>query len=144
MAAIDFPSGPIIGQQHTEAGKTWEWDGDKWLFASATLEGRHIIVNEAGASQPSQTKLKFERMTVTDDPGNTQTIVTRPPDTFVGTTPPPTPVVGDVWTDSSDTVWKTYLYYDGYWVEKTGTGGSSSQLTNYAKAMAVSYHLNYF
>jgi hypothetical protein len=66
--------------------------------------------------------LNFERMIITDDAGNDATIVTRPADTFVGTTAPSSPVAGDVWTDTNDTVWKTYVRYDGYWVERTGMG----------------------
>jgi hypothetical protein len=30
MAKIDFPSNPIIGQQHTEGTVTWEWTGSVW------------------------------------------------------------------------------------------------------------------
>lgn len=30
MAKIDFPLSPVVGQQHTEAGITWEWTGSVW------------------------------------------------------------------------------------------------------------------
>ena len=29
--AIDFPSSPTNGQTLTAAGKTWTWNGEKWL-----------------------------------------------------------------------------------------------------------------
>jgi hypothetical protein len=85
--------------------------------------GGHVIIDENGSPVAQQPNLKFERMIVTDDNPNTQTIVTRPADTFVGTSPPSNPVEGDIWTDSTDTIWKTYIYYDSYWIEKTGSGG---------------------
>ena len=28
---INFPSSPTIGQEHTEGGKTWAWDGARWV-----------------------------------------------------------------------------------------------------------------
>lgn len=35
MAAINFPSSPSIGDTHTEAGVTWEWDSVSWNTLSA-------------------------------------------------------------------------------------------------------------
>lgn len=39
---IDFPGLPIIGQQFTSAGVTWEWDGVKWTIASAALSDTYM------------------------------------------------------------------------------------------------------
>jgi hypothetical protein len=33
--AISFPSSPTLNQQFTADGKTWIWDGEKWVSASS-------------------------------------------------------------------------------------------------------------
>jgi hypothetical protein len=34
---MDFPSNPPLDDTYTYAGKTWEWDGEKWnIMWSAT------------------------------------------------------------------------------------------------------------
>lgn len=73
----------------------------------------HDIQDDTNTTLPLRPLLKFSRLTVSDEP--TRTVVTRPADTFVGTTAPSNPFVGDVWTDSN--TWKTYKYYGGAWVE---------------------------
>jgi hypothetical protein len=103
--------------------------------------GGHIILNSAGTALPQQPNLKFSRLTVTNDGTNSLTLVSRPADSTVGTTPPSSPVVGDVWTSSE--TWKTYKYYDGYWVEYgTGTvttgGGGSGTVTSVSGTGTVS------
>lgn len=91
------------------------------LLASSTISGGggHQIVDSANTVYTQREKLKFARLSVADDSLNNQTIVTRPADTFVGTTPPGSPVEGDVWTNSE--TWNTYKYYDSYWVEVSST-----------------------
>lgn len=94
--------------------------------------GGHTIEDD-GTPLTARAALNFERMIVTDDSGNDATVVTRPADTFVGTTAPSSPVEGDVWTDTNDTVWKTYVRYDSYWVERTTSGGVGA-LVSFLKA----------
>jgi hypothetical protein len=36
--AIEFPLSPSIDDQFTAYGKTWYWDGEKWIFASTNPE----------------------------------------------------------------------------------------------------------
>jgi len=36
--AIDFPIAPVLDDSFTADGKTWYWDGEKWIFAPATPE----------------------------------------------------------------------------------------------------------
>lgn len=95
--------------------------------------GGHIIYNQAGTALTQQPGLKFVRLTVTNDATNSLTVISRPADTYVGTTAPSSPVTGDVWTNSE--TWKTYKYYDGYWIEYgtgsvTATGGGSGTVTS--------------
>lgn len=84
--------------------------------------GGHIIYNESGTALTQQPGLKFVRLSVTNDGTNSLTVISRPADTYVGLSAPSNPIVGDVWTNSE--TWKTYKYYDGYWVEYSG--GSST------------------
>jgi len=83
-------------------------------YVDANASVGHTI-QDAGVNETQRTNLNFQRMLVTDDAGNNATVVTRPADTFAGTTAPTSPVVGDVWTNTN--TWKTYKYYDSFWVE---------------------------
>jgi len=80
-------------------------------------------IQDAGVNETQRTNLNFQRMLVTDDAGNNATVVTRPADTFIGTTAPASPVEGDEWTNSE--TWNTYKYYDGFWVEISNLNPSS-------------------
>jgi hypothetical protein len=87
----------------------------------------HIIVDDNDNELLQQPKLKFERLIVTDDDVNDQTIVARPSDTSIELTRPSSPLEGDEWTDPE--TFKTYKYYDGYWVElpSSGSGGGGGE-----------------
>lgn len=78
------------------------------------IEG-HVIVDSANNQMLQQPNLKFNRMVVTNDNVNQQTIVSRPPMIVMGINPPLNPIQGDGWVNNQN--WKTYYYYDGYWVE---------------------------
>ena len=47
MAAIDFPSGAVLGDRFTSATKTWEFDGAAWNLIVSTLQ---IPLNSIDAS----------------------------------------------------------------------------------------------
>ena len=94
--------------------------------------GGHVIYSETGTALTQQPGLKFVRLSVTNDGTNSLTVISRPADTYVGISAPSSPVPGDVWTNSE--TWKTYKYYDGYWIEygngsSTGGGGGSGSGT---------------
>lgn len=55
----------------------------------------HVILDGAGNKMTQQPNLKFDRMTVTNDNVNQQTIVTRPPSVILSPTPPVNPLKGD-------------------------------------------------
>lgn len=38
MAALDFPSGPTVGQIYTANGKSWRWDGTSWLSITGDVD----------------------------------------------------------------------------------------------------------
>lgn len=38
MPVIDFPNSPTVGDQYTESGKTWEYDGTAWNLVVGPLE----------------------------------------------------------------------------------------------------------
>jgi hypothetical protein len=148
---VDLASFPLTGSDGItyvaeDTGFIYYWDGSAYVQIGGGGIPGHEIIDEDDNPLPQQPNLKFERLIVTDDIPNTQTIVTRPADTFVGTTAPSSPVEGDVWTDTNDTVWKTYVWYDGYWVEKHNEGSSISVIdySQYAKIQAIWYHLNSF
>jgi hypothetical protein len=74
------------------------------------------IVSESGYVFPTTQYLKFVRLNVSSS--DDQIIVTRPSDTSI-TYRPSNPIEGDEWTDNETFI--TYVRYDGYWVEKSGT-----------------------
>lgn len=40
---INFPSSPTVGQEHTEGGKTWAWDGARWAPKAAATDPAEAI-----------------------------------------------------------------------------------------------------
>ena len=36
--ALDFPNSPISGQEFSASGKTWRWNGSKWISATSALQ----------------------------------------------------------------------------------------------------------
>jgi hypothetical protein len=83
----------------------------------------HVIQDE-GANEAQQPNLNFQRMLVTNDTGNNATVVARPADTTLGLTAPISPVVGDIWIDSSTL--KKYTWFDSYWIEVASSGGAAT------------------
>lgn len=87
-----------------------------YLVQSSSLA--HLIQSES-VSFPHRNKLNFRRFNVTDDSVNDATIIERPATTAVSSTPPSNPIEGDQWTDSD--TFKTYIWYDSYWIEISNT-----------------------
>ncbi len=103
--------------------------GDTFTFKGMTKTGPKEFTVDAGGGHEiwdqddtplaQEEVLQFKRLNVTAETG--KTVVTRPADTFIGLTPPSTPVEGDIWTNSE--TWKTYKWYDSYWVEDLNLSG---------------------
>ena len=57
--AIDFPNSPSSGDIHTENGKQWSWDGEKWLAYGVSLSPSILKVdtgnNRVGINQIAPT-----------------------------------------------------------------------------------------
>lgn len=104
-------------------GQVLKYNSTLSVWENSTVADGHFI-QDSGVNETQRTNLNFQRMIVTDDAGNNATIVTRPPDTFVGASAPTNPVEGDVWKNSD--TWKTYVYYDGFWVEQISNTQSLS------------------
>ena len=142
LGNVVLPNGlRVLGLQTAGFVKAYA-DGIFYIDSSGGSggSGGHIILNSAGTALPQQPNLKFNRLTVTNDGINSLTLVTRPADSSVGTTPPASPVVGDVWTSSE--TWKTYKYYDGYWIEYgtgtvTGGGGVGSGTVTFVSVVST-------
>jgi hypothetical protein len=100
----------------------------------------HIIVDDNDNELLQQPKLKFERLIVTDDDTNEQTIVARPSDTSIELMRPSSPLEGDEWTDPE--TFKTYKYYDGYWVELPSSGSGGSGESVYTASTGLEMILN--
>ena len=48
--AIDFPNSPNINDLHSFSGKTWKWDGEKWVVIYTDLSGP---IGATGATGPT-------------------------------------------------------------------------------------------
>jgi hypothetical protein len=94
--AIDFPNSPTNGQTFTVDNTTWTYDGVKWNKNATVVEGPQGPTGATGATGPGS-------FTVT------------------GPTAPSSPLIGDVWYNS--TTGRTYVYYDSFWVESGGDAG---------------------
>lgn len=124
MPAINFPDTPNVNDTFSSAGITWIWTGVVWKIVPPVIVEGHEILDEAGSPLAQEAQLQFVRLNTTAGAG--KTVVTRPADTFVGTTAPPNPVPGDIWKNTE--TWKTYTWFDNFWVEdmSNGQGGSAN------------------
>ena len=52
MAAIDFPSNPNVDDEHSTNGKTWVWDGEKWILNTQNVTNK---INDLEVSLAMQT-----------------------------------------------------------------------------------------
>lgn len=51
---IDFPNSPEIGDTFTDSGKSWEWDGEKWIsIVQAGPTGATGATGPIGATGPA-------------------------------------------------------------------------------------------
>jgi hypothetical protein len=39
--AINFPNSPILNQSYSSAGRSWQYDGEKWvlIYSSVNIDG---------------------------------------------------------------------------------------------------------
>lgn len=42
--AIDFPNDPVNGQSFTINNRTWQYDGEKWVFVDAPTVLRDTLI----------------------------------------------------------------------------------------------------
>ena len=53
MAGINFPSNPSVGQQYSEFGVVWTWNGSSWRKISRTaVQGAQGNSGSTGAQGP--------------------------------------------------------------------------------------------
>jgi hypothetical protein len=52
--AIDFPDSPAVNDEHSSGGRTWRWNGEKWLVASSPLSLTNLDdIGDVSAASPS-------------------------------------------------------------------------------------------
>ena len=51
--AIDFPNSPTLNQTHTASGRTWSYDGEKWLLVPNPLYLDDIFDVDLTSTTPS-------------------------------------------------------------------------------------------
>lgn len=77
---------------------------------------RRQIIDENNTIFADRDSLQFLRMDITDDPSNNKTVISRPPAVYIDTAPPTLNILeGDIWINNI--TWKTYAFYDTFWVE---------------------------
>jgi len=113
---VNDPTNTTTYKAQKEQLLTGEFFGTASYAATSSIQ----VVSSSGVGLPYRSKIKFNRMEAIDDSVNGQAIVTRPPDTFISSSAPANPVEGDVWTNNN--TWKTYKYYDNFWVEQAAGG----------------------
>jgi len=132
VAAIDFPTPTVVGEEYTANDQTWVWTGVYWEALPQGLDS--TIPGPQGPTGPrGQTGASGPTGPQSEVPGPTGP--TGPVGKFqVGPQQPSllTAVNGDVWFDTQTA--KTYVFYEGVFVETSSgsqgvtgpTGGAGS------------------
>lgn len=118
----------MMGDKQNQIVDYIYYDGDIYWTWLGTNNGDISDYNQISSTKvtdlnltdyEARSVLKFDRMTVSDDSVNKRTVITRPPAVIKSETPPSFDnlIEGDEWIDTIN--WKTYIYYDGFWVENT-------------------------
>ena len=55
---MDFQPGTTPGEEHTQGGKTWIWDGEKWNLEAAQGGGGQFLTFHPPLAE-SQNKVSF-------------------------------------------------------------------------------------
>jgi hypothetical protein len=107
-------------------GQVLKYNTSLSVWENNSVAEGHVI-QDNGTPETQRANLNFQRMLVTDDSVNNATVVKRPSDTFIGTTAPASPLEGDEWTDPQ--TWKTYKYYDSFWIEIPSAAPTATEYT---------------
>ncbi len=51
--AIDFPNSPVLNDTHTSGGRTWIYDGEKWLLQGTSIYLDNIADVDLATTPPS-------------------------------------------------------------------------------------------
>ena len=135
---IDFPNSPSVNNLHTSSGKTWRWDGEKWVVVYTDLSGPigptgptgpvgatgpTGPVGATGATGPSGATGPTGPSGATGARG-----ATGPLGIISSATAPSSPSAGQVWFDTTSGA--SYIYYNSAWVELGGGVMSPYQATS--------------
>ena len=137
--AIDFPNTPSTNDLHSSSGKTWKYDGEKWIVIYTDLSGP---VGPTGPTGPTGSTGSTGPTGLTGATGTTGlTGATGPTGptgptgaTGVGApltssaTAPVSPLAGDIWFNTSTGA--SFIYYNSAWVELGGGTMSPYQATS--------------
>lgn len=131
---INFPDNPSINDEFQAQGRTWIWNGTSWDAVVATIDAGKFIASTNAPENPQQGQGWFDPdtaqffiyydnawievgPTLTGPTGATGT----PGRFLVSETEPTSAVEGDAWFDATSS--RTYIYFDGLWVEIIGAVG---------------------
>jgi hypothetical protein len=148
---MTFPNPPVdptVNEEHSQGGKTWEWDGEKWnlKFNEQTIFTEEVNLKRDKSfierlyqdtletaikpiipNQESTNIALTEIIRNLDDGGATVIIQDTPPyyeDPYTGDPYGEFPDTGDLWVDSTN--FDLYVWEGDAWVEL----GNSSQIAN--------------
>jgi hypothetical protein len=138
--AIDFPNSPTTNQLFTSSGKTWKWDGEKWIVIYTDLSGPVGATGPTGVTGLTGATGLTGPTGLTGATGPTgigatgatgpigATGPTGPLGIVSSATAPVSPSAGQVWFDT--TTGTSYIYYNSAWVELGGGSMSPMQVTS--------------
>jgi hypothetical protein len=132
--AINFPDNPSVNDEFQAQGRTWIWNGISWDAVVATIDAGKFIASTTPPENAQQGQgwfdpdtaqffIYYDNVWVEVGPTLTgPTGATGTPGRFlVSETEPLGAVEGDAWFDATSS--RTYIYFDGLWVEIIGALG---------------------
>lgn len=110
--AINFPNSPVLNDTHTSGGRTWSYDGEKWILVPAPISLDDLSGVDLSTTPPvAGDVLSYDGTNWVPGEGGNSNVT-------ISSTAPADPENGDLWYNNVSNL--LYIYDSGSWDTVSG------------------------